>query len=172
MILIGIDPGLSGALAAVEAAGEGRPRFIDVIDIPTIGEKAKQRVDVLGVMDWIRSVKADHAAIERAQAMPDQGASSGFKYGRAVGALETCVIGLLIPHTIVEASSWKRALGLIGQDKEGSRQRAIALFPEARDKLARKLDHNRAESILIARFGLMLHRGGVALSPELVSGES
>jgi crossover junction endodeoxyribonuclease RuvC len=156
MMILGIDPGLSGGLALVEHGA--RLLLVDVIDVPTSGEKAKRRVDIAATLRFMQKVKIDHAVIERAQAMPDQGASSGFNYGRAVGALEACVQGMQIPLTIIEASAWKKAHGLIGRDKEDSRQRALQLFPSSAAKLARKLDHNRAESALIAWYGLNLLR--------------
>ena len=156
MILLGIDPGLSsGALAVIEV-GAGRHRFIAVSDVPTVGEGAKKRVDALAAMKFLRQHRPDHAFVERAQAMPQQGASSGFHYGRAVGALETCVVGLLIPHTMAEAAVWKRILGLKGKDKEASRQRALALYPDAHQWLQRKKDHDRAEAILLAHYGAAL----------------
>lgn len=123
------------------------------------GEHAKRRVDVIAVMQWIRRHSPDHAIVERAQAMPEQGSSSGFNYGRAVGALEACVVGLLIPHTVVEARAWKHANGLIKTDKEASRQRAIQLFPGGHEFFARRMDHNRAEASLLAWYGLQLLRG-------------
>ena len=157
MIILGVDPGLSGGLALVRT-GEfgGAPMLVAVADVPTTGEKAKRRVDVGKVLAFLRTNGTiSHAVIERAQAMPDQGASSGFVYGRAVGALEACIEGLLIPHTVIESTSWKKANGLIKRQKEDSRQRAIKLFPGAAG-FERKLDHNRAEAALIAWYGLLL----------------
>jgi crossover junction endodeoxyribonuclease RuvC len=154
-IILGVDPGLSGGLALIEGA-PGASRLLAVADVPTTGEKAKRRIHVAGVLKFIRSHGVpDHAVIERAQAMPDQGASSGFVYGRAVGALEACIEGLLIPHTVVESTSWKKAHGLIKRQKEDSRQRAIKLFPGC-PGFERKLDHNRAEAALLAWYGLLL----------------
>jgi len=91
-----------------------------------------------------------HCLIERAQAMPKQGASSGFKYGRAVGAIEAVIACCAIPLTIVEPSMWKKFHALRGGDKEAGRQRALQLFPSAHALLARKKDHGRAEAALIA----------------------
>lgn len=176
MIILGIDPGLNGGLALVRRTSAGAVELIDAIDVPTTGEAAKRRVDVASALKFIRSPgrTPDHAFIERAQAMPDQGSSSGFIYGRAVGALEACVEGLLIPFTIIESSAWKKAHGLIKTEKEDSRQRAMQCFPASRGGcLARKKDHNRAEALLIARFGLMLLRevpmgeAGKTVSPAL-----
>lgn len=157
MIVLGIDPGLSGGLAVVRSGPEGRVSLLEAGDIPCTGEKAKRRVDVPAVLEWIRRHPPDHALIERAQAMPDQGGSSGFIYGRAVGALEACIEGLMIPLTVIESTAWKKAHALIGRGKEDSRQRAIKLFPGA-PWFPRKLDHNRAESALIAWYGVMLLR--------------
>lgn len=156
MIVLGIDPGLTGGLALVET-GE-RPRVLLAGDIPVKGEKAKRRVHTAGVLRFIQKFHPHHAFIERAQAMPDQGASSGFIYGRAVGALEACVEGMQIPLTVIESTAWKKANGLIKTGKEESRQRALMLFPEADSFFARKMDHGRAEAALIAWFGIMLLR--------------
>lgn len=158
MIVLGIDPGLSGALAFVEASMNGPPRLLRVADIPTTGEKAKRRVAIGPALDLIREIKPDHGVIERTQAMPDQGASSGFIYGRAVGALEAIVEGMLVPLTVIESTAWKKAHSLIKRGKEDSRQRAIHLFPGSAG-FERKMDHNRAEAALIAWYGLMLLRG-------------
>lgn len=159
MIVLGIDPGLTGGMAAVQRLGVGGVALREAADIPSLGEKAKRRVEVALVLEFIRRHSPDHAVIERAQAMPDQGSSSGFNYGRAVGALEACIQGMQIPMTIIEPTAWKKAHALSGQDKEGSRQRAVHLFPSS-DAFARKMDHGRAEAALIAWYGLMLLREG------------
>jgi hypothetical protein len=151
-IVLGIDPGIRGGLAVVSNNRIGT--LIDAIDIPTVGDGAKERVDVIAVRDWIERHKPDLALIERAQAMPRQGASSGFKYGRATGSLEAAVMLCAIPLEIIEPTSWKKFWRLPPKDKERSRQRALELFPAAHALLARKLDHGRAEAALIAMFGI------------------
>ena len=151
---LGGDLGNTGGLAIVEVNDDAAPRLVDAIDIPTIGVKAKERVDVIAVRKWIEAHKPDHAALERGQAFPKQGASSGFKYGRAVGALEATVTLLEIPLTIVEPTAWKKFHNLLGNrgDKEASRQRALQLFPSRHDLLALKKRHGVAEAALIALF--------------------
>jgi len=147
-VRVGIDVGLSGGLAAVDTATR---QLIDAVDIPTIGDGAKRRVDVLAVRAWLEAHKPiEHAALERAGVMPRQGIASGFRYGRAAGALEAVVALLEIPLTLVEPAVWKRRLGLLGGDKETSRQRALQLFPSAHALLALKKHHGRAEAALIA----------------------
>lgn len=162
MIVLGIDGGLNGGLALIES-GE-RPRVIWAGDIPVMGEGAKKRVHVRGLLAILQKHEIAHAFIERAQAMPEQGSSSGFHYGRAIGALEATVEGMLIPLTFVEPMLWKKAHGLTkpaGVDgkewrkivKENSRQRAILVFPEC-PFWPRKMDHGRAEAALIGMYGL------------------
>lgn len=149
MRILGVDPGVHGGLAIVDIDIDSTV-LIDAIDIPTVGVKAKERVDTLAVRDWILSHQPQHALIERAGSMPKQGVASTFKYGRAVGSLEATIALCEIPMTVVEPSSWKRAHRLYGGEKEASRQRALQLFPTAHALLARKMDHGRAEAALIA----------------------
>jgi crossover junction endodeoxyribonuclease RuvC len=158
MNILGIDPGIHGGLALVFIDVNGAaPQLVDAIDIPVTGVGAKERVNVLAIRGWLTGHAPQHAFIERAQAMPKQGASSGFKYGRAVGALEAVISCCGIPLTIVEPSIWKRFHALRGSDKEAGRQRALQLFPSAYALLARKKDHGRAEAALIALAGAPRH---------------
>lgn len=154
-VVLGVDPGLTGGLAVIQSGP--RPTILGAYEIPTVGEKAKRRVSVHDVLQILRSWPQgiDHAFIERAQAMPDQGSSSGFAYGRAVGALEAAVEAFLIPITIIEPTAWKKASNLAKADKEASRQRAIQLFPDSAGFFPRKKDHGLAEAALIARAGLL-----------------
>jgi Holliday junction resolvasome RuvABC endonuclease subunit len=148
----GLDPGaVSGGCALVEISDGVAPQLVDAIDLPIIGVKAKQRIDVLALRTWIQQHRPDHAVIERGQAMPRQGASSGFKFGRGCGAVEAVIQLLEVPMTIIEASVWKRKFRLHGGDKEGARQ--LALFPSRYELFALKKHHQRAEDTLIALAG-------------------
>jgi crossover junction endodeoxyribonuclease RuvC len=149
--ILGVDPDIRGGLAIVAIDANGAaPRLIDAIDIPVTGVGAKERVDAISIREWIVRHAPQHALIERAQAMPKQGASSRFKYGRATGAIEAVITCCAILLTIVEPSTWKKLHGLRQADKEESRMRALQLFPAAHALLARKRDHGRAEAALIA----------------------
>ena len=108
MKLLGVDPGVHGGLAVVNIIDGVAPELVGAIDIPTVGLKAKERVDVHALRTWVEAQRPDHAAIERAQAMPKQGASSGFKYGRAVGAIEAVIMCCAVPLTIIEPTAWKK----------------------------------------------------------------
>lgn len=170
MKILGVDPGINGGVAIVEITNVSV--VIDAIDVPVIGSKAKERVDTIAVRKWIEQHQPALAFIERAQAMPKQGASSGFKYGRAVGALEATIALVGIAVQIIEPSVWKRALRLPGKDKEAARQRAIELFPQAHKLLSRRRDHGRAEAILIALFGATQNSRLTAAPPGAQPGSS
>jgi hypothetical protein len=109
--ILGVDPGLSGALAIVETIN-GVPVLVDAIDMPATGSGAKARVDIIAAASWIAKHAPSMAYVERAQAFPGQGASSGFSYGRAVGSIEATIALCQIPMILVEASVWKRRLHL------------------------------------------------------------
>ena len=153
MRILGVDPGVTGGIAIIEAT-DTVPTLIGAWDIPIVGTAAKERVDALTLRDLIKQHNVAFAYIERGQAMPRQGASSGFKYGRACGALETVIALSEIPFEIVEPAMWKRALRLPGKDKEAARQRALQLLPAGYSVFARRKDHGRAEAALIALYGL------------------
>jgi hypothetical protein len=122
MRIIGIDPGVEGAFALLEDN-----ELCNVWDIPTYGDGAKRRLNVNYFASLIRNQNAQWAFIERAQAMPGQGSSSGFLYGRVTGALEATVMLCALPLELVEASKWKKHFGLKGGDKDKLIVDALAL---------------------------------------------
>jgi Holliday junction resolvasome RuvABC endonuclease subunit len=176
MRILGIDPGLTGGAAVLATGGDldGPARVVDAIDIPTKGEDAKRRVDVLELARWISACIPDVAFIERAQAMPRQGSSSGFIYGRAVGALEAAAILAHVQLHVIEPSAWKKAFALPGTGeigvtaaKEAARQALIRVMPSAERFVLRKGDHGRAEAVLIAMYGAdLLQAQRVAFNPQ------
>jgi len=152
-LFLGVDQGVNGGLAVVAIANGAAPVLVECIDIPVVGTGAKERVDVAAIRNFIDRHRPVRALIERAQAMPRQGSSSGFKYGRAVGAIEATVALCSIPMEIVEPSAWKRFWHLPGKDKEQARQLALEKFPAAHASFARRKDHGRAEATLLALYG-------------------
>jgi crossover junction endodeoxyribonuclease RuvC len=128
--ILGVDRGIHGGLAIVIFSDDAAPELVAATDIPIYGAKAKERVDVAALRSWIEPHHPYHALIERAQSIPNQGASSGFKYGRAVGAIEATVAACGIPLTILEPRVWKQFHHLRGDNKELSRQRVLQLFPK------------------------------------------
>lgn len=143
MKVLGIDPGVRGGAAIVELTN-GVITLIAAIDIPVVGVGAKERVNVLALQEWILVHGPTLAFVEHAQARPAQGASRGFKYGRAVGSLEAVVMLCALPIEVVSPGIWKRAFRLVGPDKEQSRQRAFSQVrtrssPDAKITAAPKL---------------------------------
>jgi len=150
MKILGIDPGIHGGLALVIINDGAAPQLVDACDVPTVGTRAAERVEVLAIRFWIQTHQPDHAVIEQCGSMPKQGVASTFKFGKAAGALEATVALCGIPMTIVAPAVWKKAFGLRGKEKEASRQYALQLFPAEHGLLATKKDHQRAEAALIA----------------------
>ena len=151
MRILGVDPGIHGGLAVIEMGRiDGSVHVIICTDIPVVGAGTKERVDVQAIRTLIRDHQPVRAVIERAGVMPRQGISSGFKYGRAVGAIEAAIMLCEIPLEIVEPAVWKRFFRLIGKDKEASRLLAYQRLPSAHEYLKRKKDHGRAEACLLA----------------------
>lgn len=140
--IMGIDPGVTGGIAFLWSD------TILVIDIPSVDGE----VDIDQLVDEIRLANPCAAIIERASARPGQGVSSTFKYGQAYGALRACCAVLNIPQHLVSPAKWKKHFGL-DKDKEKSRALAIRYWPGMRC-FGRKKDHGRAESALIAKYGL------------------
>lgn len=156
VILYGLDPGVTGAIAVV-VNGELR----DVRDLPVRiegGGTVKRRVDAAGlaaiVRDWRSQYGPDSetAMIERVGAMPGQGVASVFSLGHTAGAVEAVMLALGCPVEFVVPAVWKRAAGL-GANKADSRARASLLYPAHAGQWSRVKDHGRAEAVLIARHG-------------------
>lgn len=146
MICIGIDPGVTGAVAVLRDGIEP----IDVIDMPTVGRGAKgrQTVNAAALADFLRPYADGVAAIEQVSAMPGQGVSSTFRFGESFGAAQGVLAALRIRTLRPTPQTWKRHHTLIGKDKDAARALAIDLFPDA--SLARKRDVGRADALLIA----------------------
>lgn len=152
--MIGIDPGLSGAIAVL---GE----MIFVWDMPTNtvsrNNKSKRELDTAVLMKMLVQAKVENpgigATIEQATAMPKQGVSSVFSFGQSYGAVLGVLAGLGIPVTKVHPRVWKKAMR-VNSGKDGSRARASELLPNCADMWERKKDDGRAEAALIALYGM------------------
>ena len=143
MIVLGIDPGVSGAWAVYDTT----TATIFAADAPTVGKD----LDAATFADEIRKWAPDAAVIERVGSMPGQGVASTFKFGCAYGMAQGVIAAHAIPVTFVAPSKWKRHFGL-SADKEESRARALQLWPSRSDLFQRKKDHGRAEAALLAKY--------------------
>jgi crossover junction endodeoxyribonuclease RuvC len=153
MLIVGIDPGLRGAGALMLANQE----VVDVFDMPVHllvrDGKAKREIDVHALLTLLSAQRIDHAFLERAGAMPGQGVSSTFAFGRAYGIVIGVLVALGTPLTFVPANKWKRALG-VPSVKDGARARASQLLPQASPRWPLKRHDGRAEAALLALYGL------------------
>lgn len=145
---IGIDPGNSGAIAFIA----DDLTYIDVQDMPLMAMGKKNQVNAAGLREILLMHSGNlHAYVEKVQAMPGQGVSSMFNFGKGAGVIEGVLAGLGISYTLVTPQKWKKRAELIGKEKDMARTLAIQLYPFA--PLTRKKDIGRADAILIARFG-------------------
>ncbi|MFG1334004.1 hypothetical protein V5F41_22470 [Xanthobacter autotrophicus] len=147
MLILGIDPGLSGAFAFLDDG-----KLTHVADLPTMGEGARRMLDSGALADALKPLTFDFAVIEQVGAMPGQGVSSMFRFGHAVGQAVGVIHALGIPLKWASPGTWKRTMGL-NSDKERARALAIETFPSLRAQFARKKDHGRAEAALMALWG-------------------
>lgn len=149
---IGIDPGLTGALALM--LGD---ELMEVQDMPTMIRSQKHlqvnAAELAKILNSWRQVENVVACLELVQAMPGQGVTSMFGFGVSFGIVQGVLGALQIPIMLVTPQSWKKRAGLIGKDKDAARTLAQQLYPAA--PLGRKLDIGRADAILIARFGII-----------------
>src|SRR5215472_10243758 len=131
MIIAGIDPGLSGALAFLDAASS---MVLDIVDMPTLalsrGGKKKRELDAHALARLIGAQPIGHAFVEQVGAMPGQGVSSVFAFGKAYGVGIGALAALGVPYTLTPPAVWKRALG-VPAAKDGARARASQLMPTA-----------------------------------------
>ena len=152
MIVLGIDPGLSGALAFYDTTTE----VLLVMNMPTVevtrNAKSKREVSPALVADMVAGKGIEKAFMERVSAMPGQGVSSMFSFGRSAGILEGVLAAYEIPTTMVTPQAWMKAMG-VRAGKDGSRERAMQLFPQYSTAFARKKDDGRSDAALIAKFG-------------------
>jgi crossover junction endodeoxyribonuclease RuvC len=149
-VTIGIDPGITGAIAAF-IDGE----LLDVVDMPAADGSVIAAVLRSELVDFALAGFDDRptVVVEKVHAMPGNGVSSMFRFGRAVGVIEGVVGGLGWPLLWTTPQAWKKPAGLIGKDKDAARLLAIETWPEHAAIFARKKDGGRADAALIGRWG-------------------
>jgi crossover junction endodeoxyribonuclease RuvC len=151
-MFIGIDPGLTGALAVIAADGS----LVAIHDMPvltlTTSRGHKHEYDMPGLVGLLTPYAGmqAHVLLEESQAMPGQGLTSTFTTGLGFGVWLGLLAALQVPYTRIRPAIWKRTLGLTA-DKEQCRLRAQQLFPGADLRL--KKHHGRAEALLLSWYG-------------------
>jgi len=155
MLIIGIDPGISGSICFFEDG-----RILEVVEMPTMIEGKKNKRQVNGsqiyneILKKINNTKKDNVrvVIEQVSAMPGQGVTSMFNFGQSFGILKGICSAMQLPMYFVRPAKWKKYFGLINSEKDASRTRAIEMFPYFSSQLSKKKDSNKADAILIASF--------------------
>lgn len=164
-LTLGVDPGQSGAIAAI---ADGEPAGF--IDMPVLTRKAGgQIVDGATLASDLRALIRQHpgahitAALEQVSAMPGQGVSSMFRFGQADGVVRGVLGALGIGLVEVSPQTWKGRMRLTGTAKDAARTQAIQRFPALAGALARKKDIGRADALLIALWACLTEQ---ATKPE------
>ena len=153
MIVVGIDPGLSGAIAILE-----NNKVLNIFDMPVMaeGKKNKRQLNSAQLVNIIKdSTKPDAekaVVVEQVNAMPGQGVTSMFNFGQTFGAIKGVCAALELPIFFVRPSKWKKHFELINSSKDSSRTKVIEMYPSLSSQLAKKKDVNKSDAILIARF--------------------
>lgn len=144
MIVLGIDPGLGGALC-----WRG-PGWLEIFDMPLETQRGgRQQIDGSVLWAKARARRADWIVVEQVSASPQMGVVSAFRFGYGAGVLRGVFGGER--YVFAPPAKWKRDLGLPA-DKNAARARAIQLWPGERALFARVKDHGRAEAALLTEW--------------------
>lgn len=153
MIFIGIDPGLFGAVAIIDGA------TVSIHDTPVAKTGKKSDYIPAAMAAILSDLRNAYCVIEAVHALPGQGVTSMFNFGKGFGLWLGILAGLRIPHTKVTPQAWKKQLMAGMGDKAASRIRACELYPGCAGQLSRVKDHGRAEALLLAHYGLIQFGG-------------
>ena len=153
MIIIGIDPGLSGGIAVID-----NNKVIDLFDMPVMadGKKNKKQLNSALLAKLIKEKTSNSSEsaviVEQVNAMPGQGVTSMFNFGQTFGAIKGICATLELPIFFVRPSKWKKHFELSNSSKDASRTKEIEMYPHLAQELSKKKDVNKSDAILIARF--------------------
>ena len=155
MLIIGIDPGISGAICFFE---DGQVKEIINMPVMTDGKKNKRQINGPQTYNEIQkrinsySKKDIIVVIEQVSAMPGQGVTSMFNFGQSFGVIKGICSAMQLSMFFIRPAKWKKYFGLIKTEKDASRTKVIEIFPYISSELSRKKDSNKADAVLIASF--------------------
>ena len=153
MRIIGIDPGLSGAIAVLDDL-----KIFDLFDMPIMpeGKKNKNQLNSAQLVNIIKKNLIPSGdtflIVEQVSAMPGQGVTSMFNFGQTFGSIKGICAALNLPIFFVRPAKWKKHFDLINSSKDASRTKVIEMYPSISPRLSKKKDVNKADAILIARY--------------------
>ena len=161
MFIIGIDPGISGAICFFENG-----KIIEIIDMPIMNDGKKNKKQVNGaqiyneIHEQIKNIPKHeiNVVLEQVSAMPGQGVTSMFNFGQSFGVIKGICAAMRLPLHFVRPAKWKKYFNLLNSEKQASRTKAIEIFPEISHKLSKKKDINKADAILISSFFNNTHK--------------
>ena len=141
MLIIGIDPGISGSICFFKDG-----RILDVIEMPTMNEGKKNKRQVNGsqifneILKRIEKIEKHEikVVIEQVSAMPGQGVTSMFNFGQSFGILKGICSAMQLSMYFVRPAKWKKYFNLINSQKDASRTKAIEIFPSFSSQLSKK----------------------------------
>jgi len=160
MLIIGIDPGITGSICFFEDG-----KILEVIEMPVMAEGKKNKKQINGAQIYNEFLKRinikdgeTRVVIEQVSAMPGQGVTSMFNFGQSFGILKGICSAMQLPMFFVRPAKWKKYFNLINSQKDASRTKAIEIFPYFSTHLSKKKDSNKADAILIASFYYETHQ--------------
>ena len=163
MLIIAIDPGISGAICFFEDG-----KILDVVEMPIMVEGKKNKKQANGAQIYNEILKRINkidkrnikVIIEQVSAMPGQGVTSMFNFGQSFGILKGICSAMQLSMYFVRPAKWKKYFNLINSEKDASRTKAIEIFPYFSSNLSKKKDSNKADAILIASYYYETFRHG------------
>ena len=161
MLIIGIDPGISGSICFFKDG-----KILEVIEMPTMtdGKKNKKQLNGAQIFNEIKmriinnELRDIRVIIEQVSAMPGQGVTSMFNFGQSFGILKGICSAMQLSMYFVRPAKWKKYFNLLNSEKDASRTKAIEIFPYFSSQLSKKKDANKADAILIASFYYETHK--------------
>lgn len=154
--ILGIDPGTTGALSFYDESE------CLIYDIPTFDIKGRNALDIHKLYKIIAEQKPEMAYLEANVPMPVFGNRTCWSMGRTEGVLIGLLAALNIPYVMVRPAVWKKFFA-IPADKDAARQKASQALPQFSHNWERKKDIDRAESALIALYGMYQEKGKINL---------
>ena len=152
MIIVGIDPGVSGAISIIR---DGKISMIYDMPIMLDGIKTKRQINAAELANIFFQEKIgedDRIILESVSAMPGQGVTGMFSFGQSFGVIKGVCAALKLPLHLVRPVKWKKHYNLLNSEKDASRTKVIEMYPYIAPMVSRKKDSNKADAILIGMY--------------------
>jgi len=152
MIIVGIDPGVSGAISIIR---DGKISMICDMPIMLDGTKSKRQINAAELANIFFQEKIgedDKIILESVSAMPGQGVTGMFSFGQSFGVIKGVCAALKLPLHLVRPVKWKKHYNLLSSEKDASRTKVIEMYPYIAPMVSRKKDSNKADAILIGMY--------------------